>query len=70
MFLFDLTNKFVKNFNNAKFIVIKNLDYYKKMLIIFENVLVFLFDILKNIILKNCNHAVIIITLIIINLNH
>ena len=69
MFLFDLTNKFVKNFNNAKFIVIKNLDYYKKMFIIFENTLVFIFNILKNIILKNRNHVIDIITLIKKNLN-
>ena len=69
MFLFDLINKFIKNFNNAKFIVIKNFDYYKKMFIIFENIFVFIFDILKNIILKNRNHVVDIITLIKKNLN-
>ena len=69
MSLSDLTNKFVKNFNNAKFIVIKNLDYYKKMFIIFENVLAFIFDILKNTILKGRNHVIDIITLIKKNLN-
>ena len=69
VFLFDLTNKFVKNFNNAKFIVIKNFDYYKKMLIILENILVFIFNILKNIILKSRNHVTNIITLIKKNLN-
>ena len=69
VFLFDLTNKFVKNFNNAKFIVIKNLDYYKKIFIILENIFVFIFNILKNIILKNRNYVIDIITLIKKNLN-
>ena len=64
VFLFNLINKFVKNFNNAKFIIIKIFNYYKKMLIILENIFVFIFDILKNIILKNCNYIANIITLI------
>ena len=69
VFLFDLTNKFVKDFNNAKFTVIKNFDYYKKMFIIFENALVFIFDTLKNTTLKSRNHATDIITLIKKNLS-